>query len=242
MEPSVQYFRDQLSSLSTEDILERLANAELRAEARQAAKWILAQRGIAGSELDAGLVEAANAPFRKSGITNVCDHCSGSTVLASVAIGMLRFCSEQCRDTSVWLSIATRFSSQELDTRTKAIRQGKCPVCHQHRGEVESRWSSSIVSAVFVSWRSSKWRISCKRCGRIDSALAALSNVLMGWWSLHGLFITPYYVMANLLECAMPTRHPQPSTRLVLQAKLELAQQLGNEAYDLEVCSRTARV
>lgn len=76
---------------------------------------------------------------------------------------------------------------------------GECPVC-KTKAFVDVRESSRCVS-FFILWIvTSKKIIACDVCARKMHLEGILGTVLLGWWSLYGIFMTPFFIINGFVE------------------------------------------
>lgn len=76
---------------------------------------------------------------------------------------------------------------------------------------------------VFVVITRTQSSLSCAACATRQNLWAALHCATLGWWSIKGLFITPFKLGSNLWEIVARKAPGAPSDALIDTARLDLA-------------------
>jgi hypothetical protein len=133
--------------------------------------------------------------------------------------GELRFCSEKCHEVG-------RFRQENPMPKALVTGvaeqwfQGACPKC-EGSGPVDVHFAHSVLSAVFVRFSRKQSMLSCRRCARKKQTLSLLATLLLGWWSLSGIIMTPLYIVRNLRGLFAPEA-TTPSPKLLDMAYWEV--------------------
>ncbi|MFI5458747.1 MAG: hypothetical protein ACHRXM_25245 [Isosphaerales bacterium] len=67
--------------------------------------------------------------------------------------------------------------------------------------------------------------MTCRRCAFKSQVGNLVFTALLGWWSAHGLLITPVYFVRNIIAIVSPPDPSGPSPKLVQVARVQLASQ-----------------
>jgi hypothetical protein len=220
------YFLESFSQLDSSELIERALRNELAEEAKEAIRELLQQRGIQGERLELRVNDVRKDMFRRSGVTNQCDFCGQSAALSAVRDGAQKFCDETCRRNARLFELSIDIAPELIQEHAVALSLKPCPQCGKQTVPIEMWPRHRIVSLLYVCLRDIEHTLCCPRCGRKRAALAAAYSLVLGWWSLPGLFITPVYVFRNLRIAWRGRGKETPSPHLLRHARLDLASSL----------------
>jgi len=224
---SRQYFVELFSELDTDELLDRLATADLTDEANDAIHSVLRERGISNKELGSHILKAKKSQFRSTSPTKECDFCGKSTLFSVIRNEGQKFCSKNCLRNARLMEAAVDISEQEILNRAVEIKNGPCPSCRGRESEIEIRKSYWVWSAVFFTRWGTSPKICCKKCGVQSNLISIGSCLFFGWWGIPwGLFITPAQIISNVAAMFRRIDHTKPSLELLQTAKLQLAETL----------------
>lgn len=234
---STEFFISQFQKLSTETLLERLATQELTDEARDALTLILAERGYSGDHLEQLLHQSKKDRYLKTGADNLCDNCGKSVFISPFRIEGQRFCSIDCFHTCRVRQAALDVDDARVLRHASHLKAGPCPRCNEAQRNPDMHQAHFIASAIFVVSTSSESRFSCSACANRSNLWAAAYCATLGWWSIVGVFGTPYRIFNNLREIAGRRVTTLPSAQLLEWTRLKLAddhlQSTGGGRYGL---------
>lgn len=221
------FFLRSYRAMETDDLLAKISTLDLADAAAEAARIVLTERGVTGDRLELEHAKAVRAQFRLGGVTNQCDYCGGSILLGAISDGGQRFCSERCRDEIRLVESSIGIPTDLVIERAHQLRVEACPACHADGGLLDVRVSEAPVSLVLFHSEGRGETLCCRRCGDRANLTGILVAVLMGWWSLPGLFATPGAIYRNWR--AFRTRDSGGfSPAFLHQARLRLARELGD--------------
>lgn len=155
-----------------------------------------------------------------------CHQCRAIIIADGERGGGNIYCSPTCYNAGYLAELAAQLPPDLIDQRTAAIHQGNCPLC-SGSGPVDFHYADSVWSVLVVSVTKSEPQLSCRPCARQRQLDALRTSVLLGWWSLRGMFITPVFIVRNVLALRRPDRIG-PSATL----RRFVVHQLANEAQE----------
>jgi len=218
-------FKERFRSYDTDRLIENSLR-ELTDEAYEATLELLGERGIDGDALGHRINDVRREIIGRSGVTNHCDYCGMTTALDSVTDGKQKFCSHKCMQESILLGKSVDLAPDLIYEHAVAMKYGTCPVCKKAGGVVEMRPMYHVVSVIWFHRYSQTFELCCRSCGRKANLMATLGCATLGWWSLLGLFSTPYNVVRNLTRLFDKDDNDPPSAQLLFQARLDLARRM----------------
>jgi len=153
-----------------------------------------------------------------------CAYCGKTILFGGVQQGELRFCSAICHDAGHILVAAATVPESAAQNLAREIHSGVCPRC-QGSGPVDVHDSYWIWSALAFSRFASPQQVTCRRCAFTSQVGNLVFSAILGWWSAHGLLITPVYIVRNVIAIVSPPDPSEPSPKLVQVARVQLASQ-----------------
>lgn len=143
-----------------------------------------------------------------------CAQCGSTILFGGVRDGGVRLCNDHCfRERQILIAAEAHISPDTLRWEVQRVHQGSCSRC-LGPGPVDVHRAYSVWSMFVVSvWREHT-NVCCQACARglIFSKLAF--TAILGWWSIHGLFCTPAFLVRNILSIVRPPDPRQPSVHL----------------------------
>ncbi len=138
------------------------------------------------------------------------------------------FCSDDCRAEYQQQVIEAFLGTEELNERIHQAFAQPCPNCGVDRGN--DVFTASRATG-FIIWHHVNHApcITCHVCGRVRRLLAMLHTGIFGWWCGSGLWVTPWYLIANALGFVFLRIPRQPSERLARFVKISLANEFEQE-------------
>ena len=227
-------FARRFADLDTTELVDKLANQPLTDEAQAAIIELLDARGLSGEALDREMRVQRSDAYRRTGVTNTCDHCGSSLFPNGFVDQGQRFCSDACLRTLRSLEATANMPAHEILDHAMRIRSGPCPKCRRRNGINDARRQYWVWSAlVFASW-GHDCRIQCRSCGVRGNLECIGSSLLLGPWSVKGIFLTPLQIVRNIGE--MMKKDPEsPSDECLQLTRLQLGRELvGRRASGLE--------
>jgi hypothetical protein len=132
---------------------------------------------------------------------NRCPECKTLVLGGGYRIpGEKPYCKKACAEASIVRRFADTIPEKFVREEAGLVRAGACPICGSTDGSVNGRLVHSVISLVRVTF----WRhdavVGCRRCHRKKLAGKTLTTLLLGWWSVHGIFMTPVFLVKNAIE------------------------------------------
>jgi len=221
---SRDFFVKQFQKLESSTLIERLATQELTDEAREAIILILSERRVSGGELEEQVHQSKKDQYLRTGATNQCDFCGKSLFPGPFTVEGQKFCNIDCFHTSRLRQAAVDIADGQALEHAKALKAAPCQKCTLPRQNPDIHKSHYIASMIFVVTTSTESRFACRSCANRDNLWAILYCTTLGWWSLKGMFMTPFQIIANLSEIFRRQNLMGPSPELVDWARLALAE------------------
>lgn len=218
-------FKDMFRTLGDDELIER-GLGPLTEEARSALDELLDERGLAGHALELKVADVQRSMVERSGVTNHCDYCGKSVILRPVRRGRQKFCSDHCSEESMLAARAATLAPDLVYEHAMAMKFGECPCCRRPGQVIEVRDAYHVLSLIWIYRYSETDQLSCQACGARANLWAAAGCLLTGWWSLYGVFSTPYVIAKNLLAARRRSEQTEPSRKLVYRAQLDLARRM----------------
>lgn len=155
-----------------------------------------------------------------------CATCGATIVLGGVKHGAFRYCNAKCAS-DTFGTFERLLPPELIEAQADEIRRGRCPVC-SGEGPIEFHSVHFVWSAVVVSRHGTKTKLCCLACCRKWAAAHLAGCAVFGWWSIHGLIITPIQIGRNI-TAMMSGDPPTASRRLRRLAAVQLAQRSSTE-------------
>lgn len=100
-----------------------------------------------------------------------------------------------------WVDTETKtFDGFERDTLVKKIENLTCPKCSEKKDRLYGFEMKQVVSFIFVAKETRYEKILCLRCGKKAKLKSILITLVSGWWSIHGIFLTPWTVISESIN------------------------------------------
>lgn len=218
----IEAFKQRFREFDDERLIENVFNP-LTEEAAKATAELLEERGLVGERLELRINAARKEMVSRSGITNHCDHCGQSTLFGSIRLEGRRYCSTRCRDEAALLRTSIDLADDLILEQAYRMKFGTCPKCGKIGDDVEVRDSHILVSLFYVVRTIRNADLQCRPCARKSRLGAAVISLATGWWSIPGIFMTPFIVIRNVWRAFSIKTQPEPTSELYFQARLELA-------------------
>lgn len=100
------------------------------------------------------------------------------------------------------------FASRELEDLKKRISNLKCSNCNQ-KSEIQGFEFRRVISYIFFTDYVLRKVFLCKKCGHKIRLRNLLYNVLLGWWSGSGLWMTPYSLYYEFYFLIFPRKEDE---------------------------------
>lgn len=224
---SIRDFEERFRRTETEELLVRLATAELTETATLAIHNVLRERGIDQRELDGLVKEAHKARLRQAAAPGRCAHCHKKVWVSAIEDGDQEFCSRSCLSAARLEEAAIDIDDAEAQRLAAEIRTGNCPSCSAIGSPIEIRRYHWVWSAVLISRWGTSSKLSCRRCGVQTNLWAIVSCLVLGWWGFpFGILLTPIQIAHNMGEIRRRSERDVPSGELVELARMQLAARL----------------
>ncbi len=154
-----------------------------------------------------------------------CGYCETKILFGGKRDGDLRYCNARCQTAGRALVRSHQLSDNVVNARVHEIHSGRCPRC-EGPGPVDIARSYRVWSALYVcSWRTDQI-LACASCRRRAQLGALAFSTFLGWWSLHGVLITPVQIGRNLSGLFREQDPLRPSPGLERQVRVQLGSAL----------------
>ena len=111
----------------------------------------------------------------------------------------------------------------------------ECPHCQ--RRSVETAREIKIIRGLLIAVRFGSMRvIGCQPCVTQQVRQLALSNLLLGWWSIIGFFLTYFYLLQNVFNLS-----DRPDTKCLKKTLREVGLSYDDFVLDKDGLSRAHR-
>jgi|688.fasta_scaffold18013_2 hypothetical protein len=153
-----------------------------------------------------------------------CAYCTQFILFGGVKEEGLTYCNHDCQAAGLVMNVASQVPSVVVSEQILAIRRGNCPKCGGP-GPVDLHTSHIINSYIIVTSWGSRFELSCQRCGVKKRLWSTLHCMLMGWWGVYGLIMTPIQIMRNLGGLFRPAKLEVTTPQLEQMIRVNIAQQ-----------------
>ena len=142
-----------------------------------------------------------------------CNTCGKDIVFGGITESGFRFCSKKCHGKGFKLIEARKNIPKELVIE-KAIQiyNGLCPKC-RGRGPVDVHISYDIFSFI-LTFKRSKINLCCSSCGKKSQMASLFLALVLGWWGLEGIYMTPVTIIKNIVGMTKNSDVEGPSENL----------------------------
>lgn len=113
---------------------------------------------------------------------------------------------------------------EEIRAKLEEIKNAVCPRCGKS-GDIVGVYIKSAVSVVVKALVEEEEVICCRECAKDALWRASLLTAAAGWWSLPGIFVTPWVLGTNLMY--YKSGFPKSDDRLRLIAITTLREAKG---------------
>lgn len=110
------------------------------------------------------------------------------------------FCRKACAEISIFRRFAQMIPPDVVREEAARVRAGACPRCGNGDGTVNCRLAHSVWSLIKVTFWHHESFIGCRHCHRKRLVFKSIKTLLLGWWSIHGIFMTPVFLVRNVIE------------------------------------------
>lgn len=153
-----------------------------------------------------------------------CDYCGSTILFGGKNDANGRFCNAACQGRGGLLAISRQNPETRVQEEIWKVHQGACPKCNGS-GPVDVHTSHKIWAALVVYQWSSAPQVSCRSCGMKSQLGGSAFSLILGWWSLHGLLITPIQIGRNIAGMVRPPDPSKPSPKLEKVIRMTMAAQ-----------------
>lgn len=218
-------FKRMFDVLGDDELIEK-GLGPLTDEAREAVLELLGERGLQGHALESKAADVRRSIVERSGVTSHCDYCGKHVMFQPLRRSGQKFCSERCSEDSMLAARAASLAPDLVYQHAVTMKFGACPCCSERGQVVEVRDAYHVMSLIWIHRYSETDQLCCNACGSRANLWAAAGCLLTGWWSLPGLFSTPYVVGKNLRAAYSRKDSAEPSAKLLYRAQLDLARRM----------------
>ena len=157
-----------------------------------------------------------------------CDYCGTTILWGATRDGDFVFCGSKCHKEGHLLSAIDQVPEDVVRKEVLAVYEGLCPKC-SGPGPVDVHTAYEVWSAFIITCWQSCPQISCRGCGNKARAFNAFACMLVGWWALAGLIMTPIQIGRNIAGLFGRT-DSGPSPQLVRLVRLQIAARIVESA------------
>jgi hypothetical protein len=128
----------------------------------------------------------------------ICSNCNSSILFggSTDAVSALRFCNEECHAQYNLNVYSNEIPDSIVEEYALSLRNGDCPYCGS-TGPLECYIFKQVFALIIYSNWSTIEYLSCKKCASAKQRDVQIICLLLGWWSLYGLFGTPSCLISN---------------------------------------------
>jgi len=113
-------------------------------------------------------------------------------------------------------------SEEEIQAKLAEIKGAICPRCNK-AGDIVGTYVKSAISFVTRTRVDEEEIICCRDCAKDALWRASVMTAGTGWWSIQGIFITPWILGTNLLKYKSGFPNSDDRLRLMAIASLRKA-------------------
>ncbi|MFT4641362.1 MAG: hypothetical protein ACI8T1_004699 [Verrucomicrobiales bacterium] len=139
------------------------------------------------------------------------------------------YCNEECQAAGHMMTVSMAFSPEEMEAMVQATHHGACPRC-SGPGPVDIHKAHRIASFIMISSWPSESELSCRKCGRKRQASGFIRSGRFGWWSLHGIILTPIQLTKNIVGMIGGPKPGNPSELVRLDAGAKMLEAAAQQA------------
>jgi hypothetical protein len=140
--------------------------------------------------------------------------------------GEHRYCNESCAQWSSLVMAAQRLPEELVAKHLSDLHQSACPKCGGS-GPVDIHTSYVVWSAIAMTTWKSRPLICCRQCGFRSKLDGLFFSGFAGWWSLHGIVITPIMIVSNIVGMLRSPDPSTPSPQLEQHVRVNLAARIA---------------
>jgi hypothetical protein len=161
-----------------------------------------------------------------------CDYCGATYRGGAIKEGLYRFCTGVCHSRGkALLRHLDRFPPSNLDVIIAREHAGPCPSCGQNHS-IDVHDSYRIWSAfIYSSWQTGSF-VACQECARQRHREDLVFCAVAGWWSPRGIFVTPFFIVFNIMAMLRPKDRTVASDRFRKLIRMNLARRLASQQDD----------
>lgn len=152
-----------------------------------------------------------------------CDQCGATILFGGKSANGFRYCNDKCYEQGYLAPRLAAVPQNVFEAELQKFHSGPCPLCGGP-GPVDVHTAHKIWSLIHICSWSSKPVVGCHACGRKAQILGLLFSMAAGWWSMHGLILTPVKIIANLKGILKPPDPQKPTPELQKIVRLSLAE------------------
>jgi hypothetical protein len=156
-----------------------------------------------------------------------CHYCKSIILFGGVTQGGARYCNENCSQWGGLISAAQQLPEDLVAEHLSAVHQGNCPKCGES-GPVDFHTSYVVWSAIAITTWKTRPLVCCRRCGFRSKLDGVFFSGFAGWWSLHGIIITPIMILSNIVGMIVSPNPATPSAKLEQFVRVNLAAQIAH--------------
>ena len=161
-----------------------------------------------------------------------CGFCASRVLFGGVRHEGRVFCGADCLRNARALALSGQIPEALVREQVEAAAVGGCSICGG-KGPVGVHARHRIASLILTS-SAHEPRISCRACGLKGQASALVHGLLLGWWGIPGLFLTPVQVLRNvrgMLKGAGTPAELERAVRLTLASQVTMQPKSGEARF-----------
>lgn len=108
------------------------------------------------------------------------------------------------------------YTIEELEAYSKLLRELPCPICGNHKEQLNGTVSYTVKSFLFLTRSTAEPTIACGSCLDKKNNDAIQSTALLGWWGIPwGILNTPVYIYKNI-QAKKQNKLEKPNNTMLL--------------------------
>jgi hypothetical protein len=151
-----------------------------------------------------------------------CNYCGTTILLGGKTDANGRFCNATCQGRGGLLALSRKIPETRVQEEIWKVHQGACPKCNGS-GPVDVYTSHKVWAALVLTQWSSTPQVSCRACGVKSQIGGTLFSLVLGWWAVHGLLMTPVQIGRNIAGMVSPPDATKPSPKLENVIRMTMA-------------------
>jgi len=151
-----------------------------------------------------------------------CASCGEFILFGAVKQNDKKYCNYDCAAAGFVDEVAAEVPESLLREHAMRVRNEDCPACGGP-GPVDVYVQRYILSALIGCVHGQKPKLCCGSCGTKHQLLGIAGSALVGWWSIHGIIMTPFILGSSVWHFFKSRDDGAPSERLLDVVRTDIA-------------------